>query len=604
MTMIRPQLATFIDVVNYRAHSTPDRNAVRFLANDGSEQDSLTYGELAEKATAIASVLSCETAVGDRVLLLHPPGVDYVASFLGCLLAGVVAVPAYPPNPSHLQRSLPRLRKIVVDAEAAVTLSNAATLEKLKPISFLASEFRRLKWIATDEIQDNQVHWSPPVLRPVDIAFLQYTSGSTSAPKGVMVSHRNLIANCELMRSDLGLTEDSVAVNWLPPYHDMGLIGAILCPLYTGFSAVLMAPASFLFRPLTWLEAATRYRATLVGAPNFAYELCVRKISPDDRRFLDLSSLAIAVSAAEPVRAETIELFSEGFAPSGFRREAFTPGYGLAESTLTVSFTGLLAGPRILSLDASELQRGRTRYATLQDHAIRLVSAGQPRTGVKIVHPETLSPVDEGDVGEIWVTGPSVAQGYWGKRELTDSVFVTESDGTTDERFLRTGDLGFIRDGHLFCTGRIKDLIIVHGKNHYPQDIEKTVLDAHPALRLGSCAAFAFDQAGTESVGVAVEVERRHQPRFTRPRDEAGTEDAQRDSGPRAAVNPEEVIARIRAAVVAEHEVELSAIMLLRVGGLPKTSSGKLQRFACREGLVHGSLDTLMTWRLDEDQSN
>jgi natural product biosynthesis luciferase-like monooxygenase protein len=548
-TMREP--ASLWELLRTRSSDDSGRWAYSFLAEGETESARLTYGELDRQARTIAARLLQAVVPGDRALLLYPPGLDFVAAFFGCLYAGVVAVPAYPPRS---RRRSGRLAAIVEDAGPGIVLTTAALAARWTAVEARPAELQSLRFIATDELPgDLAAGWREPRTDRSSLAFLQYTSGSTSTPKGVMVSQGNLLANEERIRRAFGQSQESVIVGWLPLYHDMGLIGNLLQPLYVGAPCVLMPPLAFLQSPARWLRAVSRYRATTSGGPSFAYELCAQRVSAEARRDLDLSSWRVAFNGSEPVRVDTLDRFADAFAPCGFRREAFYPCYGLAEATLFVSGGEHQAAPVIRERD------GRS-----------LVGCGRSSDGERIVvvSPATLAPCGEGEVGEIWVAGPSVAQGYWGRPEATEETFGARlADG--EGPFLRTGDLGFLAAGELFVTGRIKDLVIVRGRNHYPQDLELTAERSLPGLRPGGGAAFTAELAGEERLVLVQEVERG------------------------ARVDPLTALQALREAIAEEHDVYLHQVVLIRAGSLPKTSSGKVQRHACRQAFLEGALETV-----------
>ncbi len=429
--------------------------------------------------------------------------------------------------------------------------------------------------------------WRPPDVHGETLAFLQYTSGSTGTPKGVMLSHANLIHNSALICHAFEHTRSGVGVFWLPSYHDMGLIGGILQPMYYGRPNVLMSPMSFLQKPLRWLQAISRYKSTVSGGPNFAYDLCVRRISPEERRTLDLSSWSLAFNGAEPIRPETIAEFTRTFAQCGFHPEAFYPCYGLAEATLMVTGGMKTALPVIRTFDAKALESNQAVDALPDEEGTRtFVGCGKAFADqeVVIVDPETMTRRPDCRVGEIWVAGPSVAQGYWRHAEETAKSFLAYLKDSGRGPYLRTGDLGFLHDGELFVTGRLKDLIIIRGRNFYPQDIEQTVEKAHPLLRSSSSAVFMIEVAGRERLGVVAEIERGRN---------------------RSPQELDEVFEAIRKSVSAEHEIPMEAIVLIKAGSIPKTSSGKIQRHACRNGFLRGTdLEIVAQWRSWEDEAS
>ncbi|RMH26274.1 MAG: fatty acyl-AMP ligase, partial [Planctomycetota bacterium] len=487
--------SSLIDVLWRRASSQGEEEAYVFLADGEEVGERLTYGELGSRVRGVAEALSALSGAGERALLLYPPGLEFAVGFLACLASGVVAVPAYPPAS---RRHLPRLASMVEDARPALVLSSSSLGSKLhRSLSALPS-LGGARWLLTDEIGGSP-GWSGRRPSRSDLAFLQYTSGSTSSPKGVMVSHGNLLANEALIQRAFGLDGSAVVVGWLPLYHDMGLIGNLLQPLYLGGRCVLMSPVSFLQRPVRWLRAISRFGGTVSGGPNFAYELCVRKVGEEDRSGLDLSSWRLAFSGAEPVRAATLDRFASAFSGCGFRYRSFYPCYGLAESTLMVSGGDAESPPVVVEVEASALARDEVREAAGSGRA--LVGCGRAGSGleVAIVDASTGVRLGEDRVGEIWVSGSSVAQGYWRRASATARDFGARPAGEGDSvRYLRTGDLGFVRGGELFVTGRLKDLIIIRGRNHYPQDLEASAEASHPSLRPGCGAAVSVEVAGEE----------------------------------------------------------------------------------------------------------
>ncbi|HLF24977.1 MAG TPA: amino acid adenylation domain-containing protein [Anaerolineae bacterium] len=570
--------ASLVELLRGRTLERPDQRVYTFLVDGETEEIHLTHAELDRQARAIASQLQISGFSGQRVLLLYPPGLDYIAAFFGCLYAGCVAVPAYPPR---LNRPAPRLQAIVSDSQAIAALTTATILASLESRFTHTPELANLRWITTDHL-DPQLAESWQDFQPglEQLAFFQYTSGSTAAPKGVMVTHGNLLHNLAQIQRCFEVTADSRGVSWLPPYHDMGLIGGLLQPLYAGAATVFLAPIAFLQQPFRWLQAITRYQATINGGPNFAYELCVAKISAEQRALLDLSHWEVAFTGAEPIRPATLNRFIETFAPCGFRPEMFYPCYGLAEATLIVSGGAKSEAPIARAFRTDALERNQVIAAPTHDAGSRtLVSCGRNLLGqrIAIVDPNTLKPCSPDQIGEIWVSGPSVAQGYWHRTEDTEATFRAALADSGDGPFLRTGDLGFLDDGELFVTGRLKDLIIIRGRNHYPQDIELTVEQSHPSLVLASGAAFSVDVNGEERLVVVQEVERHFKPHAV-----------------------DGAASAIRQAVADQHELQVYAVVLIRIGTIPKTSSGKIQRRACRAEYLAGSLNVIGGSVLDE----
>ena len=561
---------SLIDRLQEQASKQPQKKAFTFLADGETEIDSFTYKQLNEKAKAIATVLQTNNAEGKRALLLYQPGLEFITAFLGCLYAGVVAVPVYPPRAN---RSLERLLAIVTDAQAEFALT-AISIQNQVASKFASNQAtENIKFIATDTLELNALDWQHPKLTADSLAFLQYTSGSTGTPKGVMVSHGNLIANSISINRCFQNTREHTAVSWLPPYHDMGLIGCIIQPMYVGLSMYLMAPVTFLQRPYHWLQAISRYRGNTNGGPNFAFDLCVDRISPEQKETLDLSCWELAFSGAEPVRAETIDRFSEYFRSCGFRREAFYPCYGMAESTLMITGGDKQVEPIVHSFDRQELEENRAIASSDEANERTLVGCGQniPGQTIVIVNPETLAKCQDQQIGEIWTKSNSVAQGYWNRPEQTAASFNACLTDTQECGWLRTGDLGFLQAGELFVTGRLKDLIIIRGRNYYPQDIELTLDNAHEAIFAGNTAAFAVEIGGKEQLVVTPEIKRTHLRKL----------------------NVEEVTKAIRQALAQNHELQPYAIVLLKTGSIPKTSSGKIKRHACRADFLAGSLNVV-----------
>jgi acyl-CoA synthetase (AMP-forming)/AMP-acid ligase II len=501
---------TLVDLLQRRAHLQGSRLAYTFLADGESEEIRITYAELDRQARAIAAWLESRDLQGERALLLFPAGLEFIAAFFGCLYAGVVAGPAYPPR---MNRSLDRIQAIACDAQAKVALTTKSVLERVTPVLRQTPELERLTWLDTDSVPAGiEATWRRPDCKAGTLAFLQYTSGSTGTPKGVMLTHANLMHNCGQIGYAFEMTRSASGVFWLPSYHDMGLVGGVLCPLYYGTPNVIMSPMSFLQRPFRWLQAISRHRAVVSGGPNFAYDLCVRKITPQQRATLDLSCWSIAFNGAEPVRSETIDRFTELFEPCGFRREAFYPCYGLAEGTLIVSGGLRAAAPVVHSFDAKALEnRQIVEVPAMDEGARRLVGSGQVLADEEIViaDPESLTRCGPRQVGEIWVKSPSVAQGYWRRPEESERAFRARLRGQADGNYLRTGDLGFFQDAELFVAGRLKDLIIIRGLNHYPNDIELTVEKCHASVRPGGGAAFTVDIDDEPKLIIVYEIERR-----------------------------------------------------------------------------------------------
>jgi acyl-CoA synthetase (AMP-forming)/AMP-acid ligase II len=548
-----------------RAEGQPDKVAYTFLA-DGAVETSVTYGELARQARSIGASLLSRMSRGDRAVLLYPTGPEFASAFWACICTGIVAVPV--PEPVQ-DRHVVRVKNIVADAGARIVLTSSRLLDMIRS---RIGDLEGIDWIATDSIDAAvQDRWPAAAPGGDDIAFLQYTSGSTGRPRGVIVSHRNLLANCEMIRQFFDADASAVSVSWLPLFHDMGLIAKMIETVYLGGRSILMSPFSFLRKPIRWLQAISQFKAEISGAPDFAYALCARRLTPEQCDGLDLSSWRVAFNGAEPIRPRTLRAFVDRFSPFGFHAEALRPCYGLAEATLLVSGEPRQRAPRLAELDVTAFERRKVAPKS-SGPIVTSVSCGpiayEGQT-VRIVDPETLVECADG-VGEIWVAGRHVARGYWNNAEDTTATFGGRITGRDEGPFLRTGDLGFLHDGELHIAGRIKDLIIVDGTNHYPQDIEQTVEDGHPAVRKGCVVAFSVQREGEEEVVVLAELH-------------------DNNAAPSSADHLA-IAEAIRGAVSAQHGVRLADVRLVKPGTIQKTSSGKLERRACRAGYLANSL--------------
>jgi acyl-CoA synthetase (AMP-forming)/AMP-acid ligase II/acyl carrier protein len=550
---------------NSLAHALRERATVAgddvgyvFLVDGDAEESRLTYSQLDRQARAIAVMLREAHATGGRALLAYPPGLEFIAALFGCWYAGVTAVPAYPPRSAQHAASAATLVAIANDCQPSVVLTVSALVPMLTDFKLGAA-----KVLATDRI-DERTAEEFQAMQSDALACLQYTSGSTGAPKGVMLSHANLLNNSAIIQQCFGSTSQSRGVIWLPPYHDMGLIGGILQPLYSGFPVTFIAPAAFLQRPARWLQAITRYAGTISGGPNFAYDLCVERISPEDRQKLDLSTWEVAFNGAEPIDPRTLDRFVETFGPCGFRREAFYPCYGLAEATLLVSGGEKSTTPILRTIEHSPKLKEKTFVGC---------GTARPAGSALIVDPQLRTACPDQCIGEIWVRSGDLPQGYWQKPDESQEIFQAHLSDSQEGPFLRTGDLGFIQGEELFITGRLKELIIIRGVNHYPQDIEQTVQSSHPALRPGCGTAFSIEGDDSEQIVIMQELERaaRNNP-------------------------PEEIIQVIREAVAEHHDLRVSAILLLRPGQILKTSSGKIRRAACRDAFLDDTLQGIARW--------
>jgi acyl-CoA synthetase (AMP-forming)/AMP-acid ligase II len=563
---------SLVELLHCRAAEQPDDRAFVFLDDRGNEVQAMSFATLKRRALGVARQLTARGEPGDRALLLFPPGLDFIVAFFGCLSAGIIAVPGMVPRRNSARDATD---SIVADCSPRFALTTANLFTGAR--DDLAQRFAGTgtEWLSLDDSDA-----APPELIDVrpgreDIALLQYTSGSTAEPKGVMVSHANLLANLEMIRIATGNTRRSTHVSWVPLYHDMGLILNALGSFHVGATCVLMAPVGFMQRPLNWLRAIHAYRAEVAGGPNFAFDLCVSRYRAEQMAGIDLSCWKIACNAAETVRAETIERFAATFAPYGFDPHAVWPGYGMAEATVQISAGRRGRGPVVRTVSSPGLRRHRAEPPAEPGDAQRVVGCGKVVADeqITVVDPETEKPLPPLHVGEIWTTGPHIARGYWRNSEATREAFGDRIAGQDAPQWLRTGDLGFLdEDGEVFITGRRKELIIVRGINHYPQDIEDTVQRCHPALRPHGGAAFAaLDNAGAEALVVVQEVERTERHR----------------------VSGNDLVATIREAIVNEHDIAPWRIVLIRPGALPKTTSGKIQRALTRRLWLDGSLEAL-----------
>jgi acyl transferase domain-containing protein/acyl-CoA synthetase (AMP-forming)/AMP-acid ligase II/acyl carrier protein len=547
-------------VLRKRAAEQAEQDAFVYLVDGEDQTQTLTFGELDRQARSIAAALQQRATAGDRVLLLYPPGLDFVAGFYGCLYAGMIAVPAYPPRRG---RTAKRVLNMFADCTPVVALTVENAHGDMTELFSDHESLNSVLILSSDTLADASADWREPAVDGDTIAFLQYTSGSTATPKGVMVSHGNLLHNSRLIYEVTEGNDDSVMVSWLPHYHDMGLISGVVQPVYGGSKSILLSAVHFLQKPLRWLHAISTYGGTVSPAPNFAYDLCVENVTLEQRDSLSLSTWRSAVNGAEPIREGTVEAFTEFFAPSGFKPEYMMPAYGLAECTLGVTWETIGEAPKAIALDANALGNRKATLAQGDAESRTLVGSGpiHPEQEVAIIDPETYNRCGANAIGEIWVKSASAAKGYWDRPEESAETFAATIADTNDGSYMRTGDLGCIVDGQLLVTGRLKDLIIIRGVNYYPQDIELAVESSHEAFRQNCSAAFALDVDGEEHLVVAQEVERRH----VRNLDADG------------------LAATVRRTVTEQFELDVHAVLLVKPGGLPKTSSGKIQRRASRQ---------------------
>ncbi|HYD81465.1 MAG TPA: amino acid adenylation domain-containing protein, partial [Paucimonas sp.] len=579
--------STLFELARHRAsEASADarRTAFTFLEDGEQVSGALTFGDLDRRARSIAAHLQQQGAApGDRVLLVYPPSLEYIAAFYGCMYAGVIAVPALPPANA---RTLPRLQLIARDAQPRIALTLAAIAERIEQWRAESGVLGELDWLASDMQDDASERWQAPAPQPSDIAFLQYTSGSTGNPKGVMVSHGNIMANTRLLHATFHTQPEETLVSWLPPHHDMGLIGKILYPMYAGCHCVQFPPAAFLMRPYRWLKLLSDHRATGTAAPNFAYELCAAKVTEEQKRTLDLSALEFALNGAEPIRPATLQRFVDAFASCGLRPEALRPVYGLAESTLLVSASkrkpaGVM--PALLPVSRAALASHAATAADAADDTIELVSAGVSEStdhDIVIVDPSTLIRQPEDAVGEIWVRGPSVAHGYWNRPDASRETFAAQVAGK-GPAYMRTGDLGFLHRNELYITGRIKEMMIFNGRNLYPQDVEATIETMDAAFRANGCAVFALEKDAGSQLVIVQEIESRKTPAT------------------------DGLAERLRAELSEQFQIfDVAAILLVKAGHVPRTSSGKIQRLRCRELFLSDGFAPLWTWHRQGGEEN
>lgn len=578
-----PPETNFLDRLRYWAAAQPEKIAYRFIGGDGDIK-TLTFAELDHQSKAVAAMLVSKGFAGKRALMMYPPGLEFIVAFFGCHYAAVTPIPAFPPRRN---RNMARIGAISDDAQASVAISVSSVIKSCEKWIKDSPGLQRIPWLPTESVAAEFANdWVKPKASLDDLGLIQYTSGSTGSPKGVMLSHRNLIANCRMITRafQTGRFKGSIC-SWLPTYHDMGLVGGILNPMYCGTEDNLMSPVAFLTRPIRWLRAISKYKSIASGGPNFAYAWCTMKINDEDCEGLDLSNWKVAFNGAEPVSAAVMERFTEKFAPYGFSPEAFYPCYGMAETTLIVTGGSDEEAPIVRPFDKYELVEHRVLPIDgNHENARKLVGCGKvlEEEEVLIVHPENRTPLPDDKIGEIWINSPSCGLGYWQREQETQETFRARLKPDNGKHYVRSGDLGFMDRGELFVTGRLKDMIIVRGANRYPQDIESTVELCHPLTRSGGAAAFSVTRWDREHLVIVCEIERS-----------------------RAKDNWESVIKSIRKSVALEHDLPPDAIVLVRAHSVPKTSSGKVQRHACKRNFENGEdIHVIARWCLWEESEN
>lgn len=568
-----------VEVLQRRAQETPDRLSHMLLGIKEEENQSLTYSQLGQAVREMAAYLQSVSEPGQRALLVYPTSLEFIVAMYACLYAGIVPIPTNPPG---MNRSAQRLEAIAKDARARLVLTTPEYQAAFLAEAAQFPDFAALTWVTREAVKSGGGHsLQMPVITPKSTAFIQYTSGSTNTPKGVIISYRNLSFNAHAIRQTrlYELSDESIALNWAPLFHDMGLLVSVFQTVIDGTKSLMMSPIMFMQNPASWLRGIQKYKVTASGAPNFAYELCIHKIPVEKCEGLDLSTWKLAYNSAEPVRAETQSAFAEKFAPFGFRPEAFAPCYGLAEATLEVSaYTG---EPKTvtLTINRNAFEEGKVTPAESKGEkdTLTMVSSGAPLADIQvaIVDPNSKKRRAADEVGEVWISGGNIAEGYWNRPEDTKHTFGAHIVETQEGPFLRTGDLGFLHNGHLYITGRLKDLLIVRGRNYYPQDVEATVENTHRLLRAGGGAAFSITENGVEQLVVVHEVQRRELE----------------------GVDWNDVIKNIRANIAREHGIRAHAVILIRRATISKTSSGKIMRSETRRQFLENELQVVTEWR-------
>jgi acyl-CoA synthetase (AMP-forming)/AMP-acid ligase II/acyl carrier protein len=565
---------SIVEMLQRRAARAPTDVAYRFLSGKAVEADVLTYEKLDRRSRAIGGWLRSRCEAGLPIALIFPPGLEYVAAFYGTLYGGGIAVPL---NPPASRNSVARLEAVLDNANCRLALTTLDQLPRIARARRQCPALSKVEFVAVETIPDDaSAEWRDPCTNAESVVVVQYTSGSTAVPKGVRLRDRNLLHNVSLMMQASRLGKSDIGVSWLPHYHDMGLVAGILMPAFGGFPVVLLSPAGFLSEPIRWFDAISKYRATVSGGPNFGYEECVRRIREEEVDRIDLGSWRVAYCGAEPIRPDTIKRFTTAFARSGFREKTFFPCYGLAESTLMVSGGPADSSPVLKWLSKTDLQGDCIADAPAESsNAIAVSASGAllPDNKVIIVNPESRVACEQGRVGEIWLSGPSVGDGYWNSAEATEELFNAFLAETGTGPFLRTGDLGFVENGMLYVVGRRKDLIIIRGMNHYPQDIELTIERCHPSLVPDCGAAFSIDVDGEEKLVVVHEIGRRV-----------------------AVAEHQLVFESIVESIANQHGLQVHAIALIKQGTIARTTSGKVQRQQNRSNYLSNRLAIVSQW--------
>ncbi len=572
-----PEFRDLIELIQHQSGKFQDKTAYVLLEDGSNESRRISFSELEQASCKVAAYLQNHYQKGERCILLFPSGIEFIVALLGTLMAGLVAVPAYPPRRN---RNAERFWSILGDCEAKAILASENNKKDL--LRFFGEDERLPSEHVyhAGDFPENEPGWKNPGVSPDDVAILQYTSGSTGEPRGVMVSHRNILNNFAVVSNSFGHDEDLVGVNWLPNYHDMGLFGTTLQTLYKGGTSYIIPPQAFIKDPAAWLKSVSRFGAQTIGCPNFGLDYCCDKISAEDKAQIDFSSVKVFFCGAEPIHRESLERFQQEFSQCGFREEMFYPTYGLAEATLMVSGGDYRQRPVYFTADKKALEaRNELEHSDRDAAAKDIVACGFPWLGndIVVVDPDRGNILEEGRIGEIWTSGPSVCQGYWKNEEATEAVFRARLAEGNQEPYLRTGDLGFIYNAQLYISGRLKDMIIIRGQNYYPQDIERIAEASNDAVRDYGTAAFAVNKASEERLVIVAEIERTHM----------------RD------LQANEVFTAIRESIAREFELQLYAIALVRTGSIPRTTSGKIQHRASKLAFLDNELSLLAIWELD-----
>ncbi|PID93845.1 MAG: AMP-dependent synthetase [Bacteroidetes bacterium] len=568
--------SSLVERVQHHATLQPQKIVYTYLNDGENDATEISYEMLDREAKRYAAFLQDKGLKGERILLLYPQGYQFIIALWGCLYAGAIAIPAYPPKRNQ---SFLRLKNIIHNSNAKLIATTESILPRITSFHASEKQLREMAHQTHEQIMENRLAYRPFLPQRTDLAFLQYTSGSTGAPKGVMVSHGNILANCQQLKEGFRLGKASISVHWLPIFHDMGLVFGIFSPVYTDYHSVLMPPISFIQKPLRWFRAFQQYNGTIGGAPNFAYDLLATKVTEEEKASLDLSGIVTLYNGAEPARQQTHERLMETYKSVQLNTNCLTPAYGMAETTLHISSEEVQERAQYLHLDRAAYQEGKVSVVPKTAKGYVVASVGRPCHDMKvvIVNPETLSPCKKDEVGEIWISGSSVTQGYWNNSTLTQETFGAHIAATHEEPYLRTGDMGFIWKQKLYVSGRLKDLIIINGANHYPQDIELATEQSDPCIYAGNTAAFSVDAAGKEQLVVVAEVRRTALRRL----DTAA------------------VMEKIRQAILTEFEIAPFAIILIRTMSIPKTSSGKISRHQCKEAYLRGELAVVGAWEAE-----